>query len=737
MPPPLLILPCSIIINIFLFLSLFFLIPIHVNSDGESYKSCAPFRCGDFTNISYPFWSTNNHQNYCGHPNFGVDCEHGNLTIEIKSQKFHIIDINQTSQVLRIARLDLWSYDSATIASCPKKYINVILDSEFFNYTSNYEKYTLLYECSSLLDPYSSSLGSEVSQTISCLVEDEPRDAYVVSSAKVADFIDLGCKNNITIPGLNSSFLEDSDSVANVLDEGFEVKWSGVEEDICDGCMKSGGRCGYNTTENVVLCLCPNQQSYGDCGFCRPNLTTIVLPDDPGCKRTRSSKSVIPPPLAAPSNGQTPYDGLTPAGGPNSKESSNDSDRVNWRRKLVIGLGSGVLGAALSVIVGLYFYKRRKNASYAKSYVQSHSFSSDPSSRDIERGSQHFGGSQNFGVQPFTYSELQEATNNFDPSKELGEGGFGTVYFGKLHDGRSVAVKRLYENNYRRVEQFMNEVRILARLVHPNLVSLYGCTSRHSRELLLVYEYVSNGTVADHLHGKKAKHGKLSWHVRMNIAVETASALKYLHVSDIIHRDIKTNNILLDAHFRVKVADFGLSRLFPNDQTHVSTAPQGTPGYVDPEYHECYQLTDRSDVYSFGVVMIELISSLPAVDITRHRHEINLSNMAINRIQNRTLHEIVDPTLGFESDPKVKKMIHAMAELAFQCLQSSKDMRPSMDEVLETLKDIQSDGKHKSQPEVIDISKSADEAVLLNHDPPPLSPDSNILSNYTTPNASG
>ncbi|KEH27004.1 wall-associated kinase-like protein [Medicago truncatula] len=401
------------------------------------------------------------------------------------------------------------------------------------------------------------------------------------------------------------------------------------------------------------------------------------------------------------------------------------------------GLASGVLGAALAVITGLYFYKRRKNASYAKSYVQSHSFSSDPSSRDIERGSQHFGGSQNFGVQAFTYSELQEATNNFDPSKELGEGGFGTVYFGKLHDGRSVAVKRLYENNYRRVEQFMNEVRILARLVHPNLVSLYGCTSRHSRELLLVYEYVSNGTVADHLHGKKAKHGKLSWHVRMNIAVETASALKYLHVSDIIHRDIKTNNILLDAHFRVKVADFGLSRLFPNDQTHVSTAPQGTPGYVDPEYHECYQLTDRSDVYSFGVVMIELISSLPAVDITRHRHEINLSNMAINRIQNRTLHEIVDPTLGFESDPKVKKMIHAMAELAFQCLQSSKDMRPSMDEVLETLKDIQSDGKHKSQPEVIDISKSADEAVLLNHDPPPLSPDSNILSNYTTPNASG
>lgn len=283
----------------------------------------------------------------------------------------------------------------------------------------------------------------------------------------------------------------------------------------------------------------------------------------------------------------------------------------------------------------------------------------------------------------------------------------------------------------------MNEIKILARLIHPNLVSLYGCTSRHSRELLLVYEYISNGTVADHLHGKQAKPGALPWHIRMNIAVETACALKYLHLSDIIHRDIKTNNILLDTHFRVKVADFGLSRLFPNDLTHVSTAPQGTPGYVDPEYHECYQLTDKSDVYSFGVVLIELISSLPAVDITRHRHEINLANMAINKIQNQQLHELVDPSLGFESDFKVRKRINAVAELAFQCLQSSKDMRPSMDEVLDTLKDIASDGKFKSQPEVMDISSSADDVVLLKHDPPPLSPDSNVMSKSSTSNDSG
>ncbi|KAI5677437.1 hypothetical protein M9H77_08387 [Catharanthus roseus] len=152
----------------------------------------------------------------------------------------------------------------------------------------------------------------------------------------------------------------------------------------------------------------------------------------------------------------------------------------------------------------------------------------------------------------------------------------------------------------------MNEV--LTRLRHSNLVSLYGCTSRRSRELLLVYEYIPNGT--DQF---------LTWPIRMSIAIETANALAYLHASDIIHRDISC------------------SWLFPTDVSHVSTTPQGTPGYVDPEYNQCYQLMDKSDVYSFGIVLIKLISSMPAVDISRHRHEINLVNLAVNKIQRQRI----------------------------------------------------------------------------------------------------
>ncbi|KAK3421620.1 hypothetical protein EUGRSUZ_G02248 [Eucalyptus grandis] len=346
-------------------------------------------------------------------------------------------------------------------------------------------------------------------------------------------------------------------------------------------------------------------------------------------------------------------------------------------------------GALASIFLCSCIYNIRHKEEHCFSIFRSRHASSDSSLKaDVEVGNVYF------GVSIFTEAELEEATNRFDSARELGDGGFGIVYYGKLRDGREVAVKRLYKHNYRQVKQFVTEVEILSRLRHKNLVSLYGCTSRHSRELLLVYEYIPNGTVADHLHGERAKQVSLLWPTRISIAIETATALAYLHASDTIHRDVKTNNILLDNNFSVKVADFGLSRLFPNDVSHVSTTPQGTPGYLDPEYHQCYQLTQKSDVYSFGVVLVELISSMPAVDISRDRHEINLANLATSKIQNHGFRKLIDPNLGFESDPEINRMIRAVAELAFKCLQQDKDVRPSMETVLEELKAISS-GTHE------------------------------------------
>jgi serine/threonine protein kinase len=229
------------------------------------------------------------------------------------------------------------------------------------------------------------------------------------------------------------------------------------------------------------------------------------------------------------------------------------------------------------------------------------------------------------------------------------------------------------------------------------------------------------------------------------------SVVNYLSFTSSIHRDIKTNNILLDNNFCVKVADFGLSRLFPNDVSHVPTAPQGTPGYVDPEYHQCYQLTSKSDVYSFGVVLMELISSLPAVDMFRQRHEINLANLAIDKIEKCAFHELIDPHLGFESDNGIKTTAILVAQLAFQCLQPDKEMRPSMDEVLEALKKIQSG---ENVPE--DQEMACDDAATLNvqqpgssdcdevgfsktQSPPPSLEvvTDNWTSRSTTPNVSG
>ncbi|KAI5559281.1 hypothetical protein BDE02_17G099400 [Populus trichocarpa] len=662
-----------------LFLSLHLTTSLPSNDTGDLSNCNQNFSCGIITNVTYPF-TGGLRPSHCGPPEFGLTCEDESVTIlKANSLSYRVTHLDQTSQTLRLSRSDL--YDDG---KCTRQFTNTTLDDRIFSLGSSHELY-LFYGCKKIND---SVMGSDQLPKISRFscdyhgVTEEGFFSIVYPYGTEYSFPNtFECQTTIRvpIPSTRAQQLFDNESVVGeVLKEGFDVSYSNPYSANCTECYKEhpGGYCGFDTQLGKPICICNDK----------------LCPE----KKTKD-------------------------------------------RTLVIGLST-----AGAVVIGIFFgcwvlfvvQRRKRKSAQVKS--KGLPVATPPSSKGLTTStnlsqattsltsskSYLEKGSTYFGVPVFSYSELEEATNCFDPSKELGDGGFGTVYHGVLKDGRVVAVKRLYENNMRRAEQFMNEIEILAHLRHKNLVILYGCTTRHSHELLLVYEYIPNGTVADHLHGRQSNSGLLTWPVRLSIAIETASALAYLHTSDVIHRDVKTTNILLDNDFHVKVADFGLSRLFPNDVTHVSTAPQGTPGYVDPEYYQCYQLTNKSDVYSFGVVLIELISSLQAVDTNRHRHDINLSNMAVNKIQNHALNELVDPFLGFDKDIVVRRMVTSVAELAFRCLQQDREMRPAMEEVLEALKRIEKENFGAGNAEVLDIRD--DDVGLLKHAPPPvqLSPDS-------------
>ncbi|XP_010528496.1 PREDICTED: LEAF RUST 10 DISEASE-RESISTANCE LOCUS RECEPTOR-LIKE PROTEIN KINASE-like 1.3 isoform X3 [Tarenaya hassleriana] len=632
------------------------------------------FQCGNIT-AGFPF-SGGDRNIVCGHPLLNLQCNRDSNTtmLEISGFIYNVLQLDSKSNTLRLVREE----KSESFSVCSGRFPNTTLPPELFERLPSYKDLSVFYRCDHKLHYLNNS---------EC-----PWNGF-------GSVYQRSCHEalNVTVP---VSFFSDKKSwslthLESVLKEGFEVKVT-IDEGKCRNCSSSGGTCIFRN--DVQLCCKEISSSGLECGLTNPSEAAL----SPG-------------------------------------------------KRIGIGVACGLVGGLLIAgVVFCFIHRRRKKLSAPNTsrdlpiMHSSNQGTTNPATsmtisrrgQSVQSSNSNLGnGSVYFGVKVFSYEELEEATENF--SKELGDGGFGVVYYGVLRDGREVAVKHLYERSLKRVEQFKNEIEILKSLKHPNLVILYGCTSRHSRELLLVYEYIPNGTLADHLHGDRSRARTLPWPVRLEIAIETASALSYLHASGIIHRDVKTTNILLDNNFQVKVADFGISRLFPTDATHVSTAPQGTPGYVDPEYYQCYRLNEKSDVYSFGVVLAELISSKEAVDVNRHRHDVNLANMAVSRVQNSALSELVDPDLGFERDFAVRRMVTATGELAFRCLQEEREVRPSMDEVVEVLRRIKNE--ENSEPAEVEIGGGGgggDDVGLLSHGgaPPPMSPETDKRTNSSKSN---
>ncbi|CAM8935815.1 unnamed protein product [Rhodiola kirilowii] len=305
----------------------------------------------------------------------------------------------------------------------------------------------------------------------------------------------------------------------------------------------------------------------------------------------------------------------------------------------------------------------------------------------------------------FTSNELKQATGNFDDSRIIGRGGFGTVYKGILEDNKVIAIKKSKVMNQDQIEQFINEVIVLSQINHRNVVRLLGCCLE-TEVPLLVYEYISNGTLHEHIHETK---NLLSWETRLRIAAEIAGVLAYLHSEasvPIVHRDIKCTNILLDENHTAKVSDFGASRLVPIDQDMLSTMVQGTIGYLDPEYLHTSQLTEKSDVYSFGVVLVELMTGKKALAFDRPEEERCLAMLFIISMKNDKLFSIIEDGLTNDGN---RKQIQEAANLALACLRVIGDERPSMRELAAELQGLILIGK---QP-WMDATMASDENDLL------------------------
>ncbi|KAI3704697.1 hypothetical protein L1987_74924 [Smallanthus sonchifolius] len=466
--------------------------------------------------------------------------------------------------------------------------------------------------------------------------------------------------------------------------------------------------------------------------------------------------SKLPPPLPTPSNSSTsgtPNLQLPPL--PTEKPTSQATDTSTSGRQngtsgrspggsktggvVAIGLVVGFITLFL-FLMAVWFRRRQKrrngrpnvyyimpspsassqksDSQFLRSQPSIHPLAANQSLSNSMYSPDHGGVGNSKGL--FTYEELVEATDGFSGINLLGEGGFGCVYKGLLSDGREVAVKQLKIGGGQGEREFRAEVDTISRVHHRHLVSLVGyCISEHQR--LLVYQYVPNNTLHYHLHGEGRP--VMDWATRIRVATGAARGLAYLHEDchpRIIHRDIKSSNILLDSNFDAQVADFGLAKLAMDSNTHVTTRVMGTFGYVAPEYASSGKLTEKSDVFSFGVVLLELITGRKPVDASQPLGDESLVQWArplLNHaLETEGFEELVDPRLGKNY---MQVEMFRMIEAAAACIRHLAPKRPQMSQVVRALDSIVefttdlSNGMRPGQSEIFDSREQSAQIRLF------------------------
>ncbi|XP_010922499.1 probable LRR receptor-like serine/threonine-protein kinase At1g67720 [Elaeis guineensis] len=375
--------------------------------------------------------------------------------------------------------------------------------------------------------------------------------------------------------------------------------------------------------------------------------------------------------------------GLVPQGLLSKKIIFNYSGNLHLRKgkkdtSRVIIIICSVTGVSMLLVIGIayYLFTQRKGKNIPKDKV-----TSVPPAKKL---STFFSEVATESAHKYSLSEIEDATGKFE--KRIGSGGFGIVYYGKMADGKEIAVKVLTNDSFQGIREFLNEVTLLSRIHHRNLVTFLGYSQQDGKNIL-VYEFMHNGTLKEHLRGPSARERTLNWIKRLEIAEDAAKGIEYLHTGcfpTIIHRDLKSSNILLDKHMRAKVSDFGLSKPAV-DCSHVSSIVRGTVGYLDPEYYISQQLTEKSDIYSFGVILLELISGQEP--ISNENFGLNCRNIvawAKSYIENGNIEAVMDPMLP---DDYNMQSLWKIAETAVMCVKPQGIQRPTISEVLKEIQE--------------------------------------------------